>query len=540
MKLRNLIYILLLLINIPVVAQVVPQKKDTIYEVIQLENNLDSLIHQWYNDQATNVDFKYLKSANKNPDIPVLSDAEYKARLKKINNLIELPYNNIVRGFIEMYTVKKRKQVEIMLGLSEYYFPIFEEILDAKKMPTGLKYLPVIESALNPKAVSPMGASGLWQFMYRTGKMYDLEVTPYIDYRSDPVKASYAAAAFLKDLYDMFHDWNLVLAAYNCGPGNVNKAIKRAGGKKNYWDIYNYLPKETRGYVPAFIAATYAMTYYKEHNLSPIRVQIPLAVDTIMVDKEIHFQQIADVLEMDIKLIRNLNPQYRIDIIPALSKSFPLKLPFDKAMKYIELKDSIFNHKRGDFFMIETPENAGTSTAKPDLLSNTSTEKIPIRYTVKANDNLQLIAGWYNVTVAQLKSWNRLKKTSLLKGQQLTIYVPRNKMVYYKKINSMTLAEKKKLSFAKSEASIQGQPNETNIAKEQTSTTNETQVKTEETTKPAVKTDDFIYHIVKPGETLFKISQKYSVKYQDIMEINNIINANSLLKGQKLKIRKNS
>ena len=529
-----------MIINIPVVAQNVPQKKDTIYEVNQLENNLDSLINQWYNEQATNVEFKYLKSTNKNPEVPVLSDAEYKARLKKINNLIELPYNNIVRGFIEVYTVKKRKQVEIMLGLSEYYFPIFEEILDAKKMPTGLKYLPVIESALNPKAVSPMGASGLWQFMYRTGKMYDLEVTPYVDYRNDPVKATYAAAAFLKDLYDMFHDWNLVLAAYNCGPGNVNKAIKRAGGKKNYWDIYNYLPKETRGYVPAFIAATYAMTYYKEHNLSPIKVQIPLAVDTIMVNKEIHFQQIADVLEVDIKMIRNMNPQYRIDIIPAISKSFPLKLPFDKAMKFIELKDSIYNYKRGDFFMIESAQTSGTSTVKPDLLSNTSTEKIPIRYTVKSNDNLQLIAGWYNVTITQLKSWNHLKKTSLLKGQQLTLYVPRNKLVYYKKINTMSLAEKKKLSFAKSEASIQGQPIETNVVKEQTSTTTETQVKPEETAKTSEKTEEFIYHIVKSGETLFKISQKYGVKYQDIMEINNIKNANSLLKGQKLKIKKRS
>ena len=234
-------------------------------------NNLDSLLNLWYIQQAldTNnfVDGVDIDSVGIHSNIP---DSVYINRLAQINSIIDLPFNSIVRSYINVYTQKKRDRVEVMLGLTDYYFPIFEEILDLYQLPTELRMLPVIESALNPRAVSRVGATGLWQFMYGTGRMYKLTINSYVDERRDPIASSHAAARFLKDLYSIYKDWTLVIAAYNCGPGNVNKAIRRSGGKRNYWDIYYYLPRETRGYVPAFIAATYALTYHKEHNLNPL------------------------------------------------------------------------------------------------------------------------------------------------------------------------------------------------------------------------------------------------------------------------------
>lgn len=262
--------------------------------------------------------------------VPYFPDSVYLYRLDSLNSAITLSYNNIVRNFIELYTVKKRQQLATMLGLSEYYFPLFEEVLAANSMPLELKYLPVIESALNPVARSRARACGLWQFMYPTGKMYKLEINSYIDERYDPARATEAAICYLKDLYNIYGDWILVIAAYNCGPGNVNKAIRRSGGKKNYWDIYYHLPRETRGYVPAFIAAMYSFNYYKEHNIYPIESTLPRLCDTVIIEKALHFDQICKNMEVSVEELRDINPQYIKDIIPAgFGKAYVLKMPYN-------------------------------------------------------------------------------------------------------------------------------------------------------------------------------------------------------------------
>jgi hypothetical protein len=273
------------------------------------------------------------------------TDSIYINRLYAFPSEMELSYNQIVREYIDRYTTRYRSSVQYMLGKGRYYFPMIEDILDKYGLPLELKYLPVIESALRPDAVSRAGATGLWQFMLSTGKMYDLEVNSLVDERRDPVKATEAAARHLKDLYDIYEDWNLVIAAYNCGTGAVQKAMKRSGGLKDYWAIYSFLPRETRGYVPAFIAATYTMNYYPEHNICPMECTYPVSVDTIMVNRMLNFQQVADVLHISLDEIRNLNPQYKKDIIPGEYKPYPLYLPSKTVAEFIVKQDSIFAYK---------------------------------------------------------------------------------------------------------------------------------------------------------------------------------------------------
>jgi membrane-bound lytic murein transglycosylase D len=256
-----------------------------------------------------------------------------------------MAHNDVVQKFIDRYSGRLRHSISYMLGASNFYMPIFEQALEAYQMPLELKYLPIIESALNPKAVSRVGATGLWQFMLATGRQYGLQVNSLVDERRDPIKSSYAAARYLKDLYRIFGDWNLVIAAYNCGPENINKAIRRSNGEKDYWQIYPYLPKETRGYVPAFIAANYIMTYYSQHNICPMTTRLPAKTDTIMVNKNVHLEQIAAVLGINIDLLRSLNPMYRRDIVPGLSEPMPVRLPITEVGRFIDLQDSIFNHR---------------------------------------------------------------------------------------------------------------------------------------------------------------------------------------------------
>ncbi len=351
---------------------------------------------------------------------PTFSDSVYMERLQKIPSLFELVYNPIVKRYIELYTQKRRKQMSYMLGIGNYYYPIFEHALDALGLPLELKYLPVIESALNPRAYSCVGASGLWQFMYGTGKIYGLQGNSLIDERRDPIKSTNAAARFLRDLYKMYGDWSLVIAAYNCGPGNVNKAMKRAGGKKDYWAIYPYLPKETRGYVPAFIAATYAMTYYKEHNICPARVEMPYVCDTVMLTEKMHLQQIAEVLNIDIETLRNMNPQYRKDIIPGNGQSYTLCLPQKSVGSFIEMKDSIVKYKADSFNVLTRvvvlPANAdpyfrGAKGKSGAIAKGT--------YVVKKGDTLSTIARRRKVSVSQIKKWNNLRSDNIYIGQKL-------------------------------------------------------------------------------------------------------------------------
>ena len=302
--------------------------------------DLDSLLNVYM--AKTYLDSNDCNMQDVNPEY---SREEYIERLSRMPSVMEMAYNDVVQKFIDRYSGRLRHSISYMLGASNFYTPIFEEALEAYQLPLELKYLPVIESALNPNAVSRVGATGLWQFMLATGRQYGLQVNSLYDERRDPVKASYAAAHYLSDLYKIFGDWNLVIAAYNCGPGNINKAIHRANGEKDYWQIYPYLPKETRGYVPAFIAANYMMTYYSKHNICPMTTRLPLQTDTVMVNKAVHLEQIAAVVGTNIDQLRALNPMYRRDIIPGNTEPMPLRLPLADLNRFIDLEDSVYAHR---------------------------------------------------------------------------------------------------------------------------------------------------------------------------------------------------
>ena len=306
--------------------------------------NLDSLMSLYMSK-------KYLSmpgDCEMKDENPVFTPEEYIDRLRRMPTVMEMGYNDIVQRFIDRYMARLRHSVSYMLGATNFYVPIFEEALEAYQVPLELKYLPVIESALNPRAVSRVGATGLWQFMLGTGKQYGLEVNSLVDERRDPVRSSYAAARYLRDLYRIFGDWNLVIAAYNCGPGNINKAIHRSGGEKDYWRLYPYLPAETRGYVPAFIAANYAMTYYCEHGICPMSTKLPLETDTVVVDRDVHLEQIAKVLDLDIEMLRSLNPQYRRDIVPGATKKYAIRLPMADTGRFIDMQDSIYSYRTSE------------------------------------------------------------------------------------------------------------------------------------------------------------------------------------------------
>ena len=279
---------------------------------------------------------------------PEFSKEEYVERLSRMPSVMEMAYNDVVRKFIDRYAVRLRHSISYMLGACNFYMPIFEEALEAYQLPLELKYLPIIESALTPTAVSRAGAVGLWQFMLTTGRHYDLKVNSLVDERRDPVKSSYAAARYLSDLYKIFGDWNLVIAAYNCGPGNINKAIHRANGNKDYWQIYPYLPNETRGYVPAFIAANYIMTYYSLHNICPMTTKLPAKSDTVMISRKLHLEQVAAVMDISIDLLRSLNPMYRRDIVPGNTELSPLRLPQAETIRFIDLQDSIYSYRASE------------------------------------------------------------------------------------------------------------------------------------------------------------------------------------------------
>ncbi|MDR1810408.1 MAG: LysM peptidoglycan-binding domain-containing protein [Prevotella sp.] len=340
-------------------------------------------------------------------------DSVYINRLYAFPSEMELSYNPVVREYIERYTSRYRLSVQYMLGKGKYYFPMIEDIFGKYALPMELKYLTVIESALNPTAISRAGAAGLWQFMPSTGKMYDLEVNSLVDERFDPVKATEAAARHLKDLYETYEDWNLVIAAYNCGTGSVQKAMRRSGGLKDYWEIYPFLPRETRGYVPAFIAATYVMNYYPQHNICPMESPYPVLVDTIMVHKMLHLQQISDILGLPIEEIRSLNPQYKKDIIPGEYKPYPLYLPAKSIAEFIDRQDTIFAYKAQAFLSHRKTVDIADGFA--------SNGKITRTHKVKRGESLGAIARRYGVSVAHIKQLNNLRSNNIVAGKLLVI-----------------------------------------------------------------------------------------------------------------------
>lgn len=380
---------------------------------------LDSLLNDW---KAKNyIDLG--KDCSTSEVNPLFSDSVYIDRLSRIPAIMEMPYNEIVRKFIDMYAGRLRNQVSFMLSACNFYMPIFEEALDAYNLPLELKYLPIIESALNPSAVSRAGASGLWQFMLATGKMYGLESNSLVDERRDPIKATWAAARYLKELYAIYGDWNLVIAAYNCGPGTINKAIRRANGKTDYWDIYNLLPKETRGYVPAFIAANYVMTYYCDHNICPMETNIPASTDTVQVNKNLHFEQIADICGISIEQIKSLNPQYKKNIIPGDSKSYTLRLPQSPISIFIDQQDTIYAHRADELFRNRKTIAINDNTPPSSTRTKASVGKgTPTYHKIKSGETLGTIAAKYGVRIKDIQSWNGLRNTKIAAGKQLKIY----------------------------------------------------------------------------------------------------------------------
>lgn len=411
-------------------------KKEIIDLPEAMTNEYDSLLSVYNNRTYLNIN----TDCNM-PDVnPVYSKEVYKERLARIPSVIELPYNDVVQKFIDRYSGRLRRSVSIMLGAQNFYMPTFEEALESYRLPLELKYLPVIESALNPNAVSHVGATGLWQFMLTTGKQYGLEINSLVDERRDPVRASYAAAHYLRDLYKIFGDWNLVIAAYNCGPENINKAIHRSNGATDYWQIYPYLPKETRGYVPAFIAANYIMNYYCDHNICPMQANLPGKTDTVVVSRDVHFEQVAQVLGMEIDQIKQLNPQYRRNIVNGSTRPMALRLPATLVGKFIDNEDSIYAY-RPDVLLAkrtevevndDVPSYSRRSSSSSRSKSSSSRKsrskgkkgkknKGGRNVTIRQGDTLSDIAKRNGTTVSKLKKLNKISGSSIRAGKKLRI-----------------------------------------------------------------------------------------------------------------------
>ena len=475
------------------------------------------------------------------------TDAEIIARLQSLPTTIEMPYNSVVRSYIDMYTQRRKQLVENMLGLSHYYMPIFEEALDRYDMPMELKYLPVIESALNPVAVSRVGATGLWQFMLPTATGQGLEVNSLVDERRDPYKATDAAVRYLKQLYGTYGDWSLAIAAYNCGPGNVNKALRRAGGgKKDFWEIYPFLPAETRGYVPAFIAANYAMTYYGAHDIAPALARRPITVDSVHVCRRVHFEQIADVMGISLDELRVLNPQYRKDVIPGHIKPYPLVLPSLQAYAYIANEDSIVNHNASRYAVRGTVEPAtGTVTQGSDSRGEYVEETTVKYHKVLKGETLSSIARRYGTTVAALRRNNGIgSKSGVRRGQSLKIVTTTRKYTPKAEPADTTAltAAADTTAVATAVAAAQEADSTATPATEQAQDVARAMqapapkakapAKPKATSKPKASTTT---HTVRSGDSLYKLAKRYGVGVAEIRKANNMTGDNIKI-GQKLKI----
>jgi Soluble lytic murein transglycosylase and related regulatory proteins (some contain LysM/invasin domains) len=508
-----------------------------------MERNFDQLLIEWRKDLKPSITCDYKQTYSVNSDI---HDSIYINRLYSLPSEMELAFNPIVRSYIDMYTGRRRNSVEYFLGKSHYFFPIFEQALDKYGLPLELKYLPIIESALNPTIVSRAGATGLWQFMIGTGKMYNLEINSLVDERRDPLLSTDAAARYLKDLYNIYGDWNLVIAAYNCGPGNVNKAIRRSGGATDYWTIYPYLPRETRGYVPAFIAATYIMNYYKEHNICPSEYDHPHSTDTVQVDKYLHLQQIADVLNISLEEIQNLNPQYKKGVVPGEYKKYLVTLPSHKASDFEVYKDAIYSHRVNELL-------AHRKVVEPKGATGNYSGTSKVRHKVRRGETLSTIASKHRVTVNQLKRWNGLKSTKLRVGQVLAVNKPTPKSKtpvkqqeqaqYYaqNQVESTTPASQLTQASLPVSDSQAEESSASNILsdyfhKQSEENTEIAQIEEEpqevkemvdnslniESKNRVTKETQTIYHKVRIGETLSLIASKYDVSKEDISSWNKL------------------
>lgn len=491
------------------------------------EADTRKLLEGWYMTNYTAGDNNYATSDD--ADTP---DSEIIARLKAMPTAIEMPFNQIVRSYIDRYTRQGRPQVAALLGLSTYYMPIFEQALEAEGLPLELKYLPVIESGLDPNAVSRHGATGLWQFLIGTAQGLGMEVNTLVDERRDPYTSSEKAASYLKDLHNAYGDWSLAIAAYNCGPGTVNKALRRAGGdpkKLDFWSIYQYLPAETRGYVPMFIAANYVMNYYPRHNISPVLPTKPLVTDTIGVTERVHFDQISHVLDIPVEELRMLNPQFRRDVVPATADHpYFIVLPSQQALAYIMSEEAIKNYEAEKYsrreiaepMLAQDSQPAADDTGASDLdeVRSAAAQRTgghTITHKVLAGETLSSIAAKYDVTEADIKVWNRLRRNAVRTGQQL-------------RITTTVAGEGRELASATQTAAAETRT-ETAKSSGNSSKSSGSSSKTQAAaSQPKV-------HNIRSGETLSSIAAKYGVSIAEIKKANGMT-GDALRAGKTLKI----
>ena len=536
--------------------QIVPEAQAEDNEYIMAM--LDSLVAINFFSNTTFVDdTNQLNVYGFAPDfVPDYPDSVVIGRIADLNRetIIELTYNNAVKNYINAYAKNRRGVASRVLGLAEVYFPLFEEYLDKYDMPLELKYLAVVESALNPTANSRAGAKGLWQFMYGTGKMYDLKVNSLVDDRFDPIKATDAACRHLKDLYDIYGNWSLAMAAYNSGAGNVNKAIRRAGGTKSYWAVWPFLPRETRGYVPAFIAVAYIMNYAPEYNIYPVHPGIfHQQIDTVIVNDVLSFDQISEFLGISEEELKFLNPAYKVGIIPSTKdKKYILRLPFNYVGNFVEHEQDLyaFKSKKG--------------MEKEKLLAEIKKAQERNIHVVRSGENLGLIAQRYRCSVNNLKSWNNLRSNTIYPGQKLVVYAPGYSASTSKSTSTPSSSDKPKdvsnleqgyhtvkngenlgliakkyncsVTDLKSWNKLSGntiQPNQKLIVYAPAAVSNSS---TGSSSSNKVSSS-YVYHTVKKGDTLWDIAKLYDgVTVDQIKKLNNISNSKRLKPGQKIKV----
>jgi membrane-bound lytic murein transglycosylase D len=465
---------------------------------------LDSLLNQCYIQRLGTADI----AAGNSREIPSYSDEVYRQRMDRIQTPIPLCFNDEVKQYIELYGIHKRALTERVIGLAQLYFPLYEEILDQQGLPLEFKYLSVVESALNPMAVSPVGATGLWQFMLSTGRLYGLKVTSYTDDRRDPVKSTYAACQYFKDMYAIYNDWLLVIAAYNCGAGNVNRAIARSGGKRTFWEISPYLPRETRGYVPAFIAVTYLMNHTAEHNLSGVAPLVNyFEVDTVLVNHKLGLRETAEATNVPYEVLAYLNPVYKKGLIPESEEPQVLRLPANRINSYLAQEAAL---------MQPSLQSAVASLPATVSDSDPATSRQVTKYhRVRSGEHLQSIASKYRCSVSDLRRWNHLRSTRLRAGQSLKVYV--------------YVPQKKAAPASAQVTPVVTQPSECETVPVD-SVSGDPQ--------PAAITfpTGVIYHVVAPGDTLTNIARRYEGLTVEKIKQTNRLESNDLKVGTRLKL----
>jgi membrane-bound lytic murein transglycosylase D len=523
MNIKNIAFSFILLTSIPSFSQQVAGSEGIVSKETNL-SYLDSIKSTFIKDEmAACVDSLWMEELtnlelynditadieNINMDTKVdyeLSTELLKSRLEAMNakSLFKIEYNQSLENVIKSFLKYRKHSFKRLMAISEYYFPLFEEAFAKANVPLEIKYLAIVESALNPKAVSKMGATGLWQFMYQTGKQYNLKVDSYVDERSDPLKSTAAAAKYMSNMYSIFGDWELVLASYNSGPGNVSKAIRRSGGKQSYWDIRKHLPKETQGYVPAFLATMYLYEYHNEHGITADRAVVQhFATDTIMIKKQMSFKQVANLLDVPFSQLQLLNPSYKLNIIPFYDdEDHYLRLPIEKIAAFVSNEEKIYAYVQHELYLKENPFPYSSAVAKSDENSGetkTTTRSKTKYYKVRRGDNLGSIANKYDVAVSDIKKWNKLRSNTIAYGKSLKIIT----------VETVLLAVKKepKIEIAVAVVKV---GEEAKIVKE---------LKTETTSA-----DIAAVYIVEKGDNLISIAKKNNVTVAEIKKWNPLLN----------------